>query len=125
MKRLHLALSPLVLVLAVLPACSPSPVGTIANYSCYQSSSGTFDIGTTPIAGFAYGVKDNALVFSSNNGTCTGPTIKITLVQATEPDPFASQADAGAQCALLGFGSSPSPIFENFPGLPFRVWECL
>jgi hypothetical protein len=128
MKRLLVLLFPVVLVMAVLSACGPSPSsgppGTIANYTCYQSSSGTFDIGTTPIAGFAYGVKDNGLAFTSRNGTCTGPTIKLTLVQATESDPSASQADAGAQCALLGFSTSPSPIFENFPGLPFRVWQC-
>ena len=122
MKRSTLVLMAIAVIVPLAAACTPTAPPPIANYTCHAGNS--WDIGTTPIAGFAFGVKDNALVFSSNNGTCTGPNpLKITLVQSVLPDPVAAQAAAVAQCVSLG-GFTNAVLLPGYPDLTPGVYEC-
>ena len=125
MKRTTLALLPLALVFATCVACTPTVVQpAIPNYTCYTSPTGQLDLATTPLAGFAFGVKNNGLSFSSQNGTCTGNTVKISFVQVTSPvDPLTDQANAAAQCVALGGYIDAGQIFYLL--LPPNVYECV
>src|SRR5665811_947262 len=109
--------SALVLVSALVgftASCTPTVPPPIPNYTCHPG--GSWDLATTPIAGFAYGVKDNGIVFSSNNGTCSGPNpLKITFVQALESDPISALGDATAQCVGLGF--TGAGLVQSYPTL--------
>jgi hypothetical protein len=122
MKRSTLVLVTVALIVSLSAACTPTAPPPIPNYTCHAGNS--WDIGTTPIAGFAFGVKDNALAFSSNNGTCTGPNpLKITLVQSLESDPIAAQAAATALCVSLG-GFTNAVLLQGYPDLTPGVYEC-
>jgi len=114
---------PAALILGAGVACTPTvpPPLPIPNYICHPG--GSWDLGTTPIAGFAYGVKNNGLAFSSNNGTCTGPNpAKITFVQALESDPILALNDAISQC--VGFGYTNAGLVQSYPTLTPGVYEC-
>ena len=121
MRRLLLALAAVSMAVGVSAACTPTVPPTIHNYTCHPG--GSWDLGTTPIAGFAYGVKDNGLVFSSNNGTCTGPNPhRITFVQALESDPIGALNDAKSQCVGLGF--TDAGLVQSYPTLAPGIYEC-
>ena len=122
MKRSTLVLMTVAVIVSLSAACTPTAPPSFPNYTCQPGNS--WDIATTPIAGFAFDVKNNALVFSSNNGTCTGPNpLKITLVQSLVSDPFAAQAAAATQCVALG-GFTNAVLLQGYPGLAPGVYEC-
>jgi hypothetical protein len=113
-----LALVPVALMLGAGAACTPTvpPKLPIPNYTCHPG--GSWDLGTTPIAGFAYGVKNNG------HGTCTGPNPnKITFVQALDSDPIVALNDAIAQC--VGFGYTNAGLVQSYPTLTPGVYECV
>ena len=121
MKRWTFVLVSAVMMLGLSTGCTPTVVQPFANYTCNSGTS--WDIGTTPIAGFAYGVKDNGLAFSSNNGTCTGPNpLKITLVESLATDPIVALNDAVTKCATLG--STGAVLLQGYPTLAPGIYEC-
>jgi hypothetical protein len=123
MRRLSLTLLPLALIVAMGVACTPTVPPPIINYTCYASPTGQLDIASTPIAGFSFGVKNNGLSFSSQNGTCTGNTVQITFVQVNPPiDPVSDHTNAAAQCVGLGYIDADQ---LHYTGLPPAVYECV
>src|SRR5664279_187859 len=121
MKTWTLMLVSVAMTLGLSTACTPTAPPPIVNYTCNAGSS--WDLGTTPIAGFGYGVKNNGLAFSSNNGTCTGPNpLKITLVQSLAADPVVALNDAVTKCVSLGF--TGAALLQGYPTLSPGIYEC-
>jgi hypothetical protein len=123
MRRWALAMAAVSMVVGISTACTPTVPPLIHNYTCHAG--GSWDLGTTPIAGFMYGVKDNGLAFSSNNGTCTGPNPnKITFVQVTDTtDPILALDHAITKC--VGLGYTDAGLISSYPTLPAGVYECI
>jgi hypothetical protein len=103
-------------------SCTPPPTSTIPTWPCYTGS----DPNGHPSSDLSYSgsvnTVHNTIVFSSHDGSCTGPLGYITMVIAED------QVTAQGICSSLGQGYAPGGVPPLGMGISYpafvHYWGC-